>query len=200
MVMFENNPRTKISLHLIIVPTITALLGLLIFPTKACAAEQTATFRVFGLFQPDRAADLRELITSKISGVVIKTIDYEKATVVLAFDPEKALNKAKPEQYLERLDNLVRPASNGTFSLLPDFKIQTGQLQRIEIMVAGLDCKACGFAAYEVVAKIDGVERATVSFREGRLLAWVDPSRVDKAALVKALVQKRVEVKMPSLD
>ncbi|MFZ9862874.1 MAG: hypothetical protein ACO3GX_17525, partial [Gemmataceae bacterium] len=143
---------------------------------------------------------LRELITSKFSGVVIKTFDIEKATVVLAFDPEKALNKAKPEQYLERLDNLVRPASNGTFSLLPDFKIQTGQLQRIEIMVAGLDCKACGFAAYEVVAKMDGVERATVSFREGRLLAWVDPSRVDKAALVKVLVQKRVEVKMPSLD
>jgi len=158
------------------------------------AAEQMATFRLLGLFQPDRSEDFREIISSKIPDLAVTKIDYDLGIVELKFDPDKLLNKAKPEQYLERLENLIRQASYGTFSLIPLSKTTPEKLEKIEIKIAGLDCKACSFAAYDAVAKLDGVERATVSFKEGQLFAWIDPMKVDRAKLVEALLKKRVDV------
>jgi len=179
---------------------VTGLLGLgaVVFcPGLVVANEQMATFRLLGLFQPDRSEDFREIISSKIPDLVVIKIDYDQGIVELKFDPDSLLNKAKPAQYLERLENLLRQASNGTFSLLPLSKTNPAKLEKIEIRIAGLDCKACGFAAYEAVAKLDGVERATVSFKEGRLLAWVDPMKINRAMLVDALQKKRVDVLKP---
>lgn len=162
------------------------------------ADEQTATFRVYGLFQPDRVDDLRQLIADKLPELAVMKIDYEHATAEFRFDPITTLRNAKPEQYRERLDGLLRPASSGAFSLLPLSSVPTEQWQRIEIEIAGLDCKACSAAAYDAVAKLDGVERATASFRERRLVAWVDPTKIDRAKLIEALLKKRVDVPMPS--
>jgi hypothetical protein len=40
-----------------------------------------------------------------------------------------------------------------------DYATPAEKLTRIEIAVAGLDCKACSFVAYQSVAKIDGVRQ-----------------------------------------
>ena len=178
----------------------TRLMGLgfvVLCPGPVVAAEQMATFRLLGLFQPDRSEDFREIISSKIPDLAVTKIDYDLGIVELKFDPDKLLNKAKPEQYLERLENLIRQASYGTFSLIPLSKTNPEKVEKIEIKIAGLDCKACSFAAYDAVAKLDGVERATVSFKEGRLFAWIDPMKIDRDKLVDALLKKRVEVPKP---
>jgi hypothetical protein len=70
-------------------------------------------------------------------------------------------------------------------------------LKLIEIPVAGLDCKACCLAAYESIYKLDGVERATASFREGRVTALVDPEKIDRSKLEDALKKRGVQLKAP---
>ena len=59
----------------------------------------------------------------------------------------------------------------------------------------GLDCKGCALAAYESIAKLDGVEQATVNFKVGLVTAMIDPKKTDRAALEAALKQKQVELK-----
>ena len=49
-------------------------------------------------------------------------------------------------------------------------------------------------AAYEAVYKLDGVERATASFREGRVTALIDPSKTDRKALEDALKKRGVSL------
>ncbi len=66
--------------------------------------------------------------------------------------------------------------------------------------MAGLDCKGCAFGAYRAVAKLDGVERATVDFRRGIVTARVDPSKTNREALVAALKKAEVEVVESSSD
>ena len=65
------------------------------------------------------------------------------------------------------------------------------KLTRIEIAATGCDCKACGLAAYEIVAKVEGVAQAAVSFREGRITALIDPEKTSRAALEDALKKTR---------
>jgi copper chaperone CopZ len=71
------------------------------------------------------------------------------------------------------------------------------QLTRVEIGVLGLDCRGCALGAYEAVAKLDGVEQATASFKEGRVVAWIDPKKTDRATLEAALKKKNIELKSP---
>jgi copper chaperone CopZ len=63
--------------------------------------------------------------------------------------------------------------------------------------VLGLDCKACALAAYESIAKIDGVEQATASFRDGLVTARIDPARTSRAALEEILKKRGVTLKGP---
>ena len=62
------------------------------------------------------------------------------------------------------------------------------------IGVAGLDCKGCAYGAYRTLAKIDGVERATVYFKQWIVTARVDPSKTNREALVAALKKAEVDV------
>ena len=41
----------------------------------------------------------------------------------------------------------------------------------MEMGVTGIDCKACRLAVYEIVAKLDGDEHATASFKYGLVTA-----------------------------
>jgi len=68
------------------------------------------------------------------------------------------------------------------------------KLTQITITVAGCDCKDCNLAAYEAVASIDGVEQVTVSLKNGRLTALIDPSKTDQAKLEKSLAKKGVDL------
>jgi copper chaperone CopZ len=44
------------------------------------------------------------------------------------------------------------------------------------------------------VAKLDGVERATVSITPSAVIAWVDAAKVKRDTLVEALKKARVEL------
>jgi len=160
------------------------------------ARADTIKYQVTGLFMKDREQDLREAV-AKIPQVKLVSIDFKNAEAAFEYDSAKVFPGAKPEQVIQRFDNLLRTASNHTFGIKPLRSVPMEKLRLIEIPVAGLDCKACSLAAYEAVAKLDGVERATASFREGRVTALVDPEKTDRAKLETALKKLGVQVKSP---
>ena len=157
------------------------------------ATAETAKHQVTGLCMKEREADLREAV-AKMPGVKLVRIDFAQAEVVLDYDLKQVLAGAKPAQLVERLDNLMRNASNHTFGIRPLRKIPRDQLTLIEIPVAGLDCKACSLGAYEAIYRLEGVEMATASFRDGRVTALIDPTKTDRAKLEAALKKRGVEV------
>ena len=75
--------------------------------------------------------------------------------------------------------------------------IERDKLKRIEIPIVGLDCKACSLAVYEMVYKLQGVELATASFKEGKLTALIDPEQIDQAEIEKVLKQRGVQLAQP---
>lgn len=174
----------------------------------APAAEALVKCRITGLFQPDRVDDLRRqggtlrLVREDASAEVrLVEVDYDNAEATFAYDPDaRALKDAGPDQARERIDHLLRDASRGTFSALPPSTLPADRRLEIRIGVAGLDCKGCAFGAYRALAKLDGVERATVDFKGGTVTARVDPSKTNREALVAALKKAEVEVLESSSD
>jgi len=104
---------------------------------------------------------------------------------------------ARPEQIIERFDNKLREVSRSTFGIKPICATPRDKLQFIEIPVLGLDCKACCLAAYEAVYKLEGVEQATASFKDGLVTAWIDPQQTNREKLEAALKQRNVTLKPP---
>lgn len=180
---------------------IVSVLGI-VFAGVSRGAEPTTDLatikvRVTGLFQPDREQDLREVMLL-IPDAKLLSIDYANAEAVFEYDPKTSFNKATPDKFPERLDNAVRTNSRSTFGIKPASTTPKDKLQRIEIGVVGLDCKGCALAAYESVARVDGVEQATASFKDGLVTAKFDPERTNREALEAALVKARVELKKPA--
>lgn len=162
-----------------------------------CAQVGAGTFKhqVTGLFMKEREQDLREAV-EKIPKVKLLSIDFKTAEVTFEYDPATTFPGVMPDEVVKRLDNLLKSASGHTLGVKPLPTLPLEQLQLIEIPVAGLDCKACCLAAYEAVSKLEGVERATASFREGRVTALIDPQKTDRSKLEAAL--KRLGVELPS--
>lgn len=171
----------------------TAWISAFVLATVA-AEPPTTTVRITGLFAPDREKDLRELF-AKWPEFQIVRIDFEFAEVELRFDAEKVFPKTKPAERLAKLDDKVRDASIGTFGVKPLSSVPRDKLTQIEIAVVGQDCKACCLGVYEVIAKIDGVEQATASFKDGRITARIDPAKTDKSKLTAALKARGVALK-----
>jgi copper chaperone CopZ len=176
------------------------LIGLAAGP--APAAEALVRCRITGLFQPDRVDDLRRqggalrLVQGDASAELrLVEVDYDDAEATYAYDPDtRPLKNSGPGQVRERIDHLLRDASRGAFSALPPSTLPADRRQEIRIGVAGLDCKGCAFGAYRALAKLDGVERATVDFRRGIVTARVDPAKTNRDALVAALKKAEVDV------
>jgi len=160
------------------------------------APAVSARHQITGLFSPDREPALREAF-AKIPGIKLVSLDVEEAEATLEYAPGKLFPGAKPEQVVEGLDNLLKAASHYTLGVKPLRVLPREKLERVEIPVAGLDCEACCLAAYEAIYKVDGVEKATASFRRGRVTAWIDPARTDRSRLQDALKQRGVELVMP---
>ena len=174
-----------------------ALLCMLLAATAFAAEEKPAQpqefkHRVTGLFQPDRVEDLGRLL-AQLPEVKLVSVDFKSAEAVFSYDAAK-LGGGKPEKALEHLDNLVRNASRSTFGIKPLSATLREKLTPVEIGVFGLDCKACALVAYEAVAKIDGVEQATASFKEGRVTALIDGTKTRRESLVEALKKAHVEI------
>ena len=181
------------------------LLSMLLFMPMAALAEEPQptgprefTFRVTGLFSPDRVDDLRALVASLPAGEIkVVSVDYDQATAVFSFDPDELFGKIDPTKIVERFDNLIGNPSRRTFGILPLSAVPAEKLAKIEIPIVGLDCKGCSFAAYDCVYKIEGVERATASFKVGLVTAWIDPEKTNRAALEEMLTKRGIELKQP---
>lgn len=168
-------------------PLIATLLLAAAF-TSAAAEErgvQTITHRVTGLSCPEREADLREAVAENPE-VKLLGIDFARAEASFAYDP-KIITTEQVRQLLG--------ARGFGFKTTPP--IPADQLTRLEIGILGLDCKGCSLGAYNVVMKIDGVEQATASFKEGRIVAQIDANKTNRAAVEDALKKARVELTAP---
>ncbi len=155
--------------------------------------------RIIGLSEPSREQDLREHVKT-MPEVEIAAFNFDTAEVTFHYDPAKLIpgyNPKKPpapEAITRRLEDLLRAASNGTFTLAPLSTLPTDKLQKIEIQCGLLDCKGCRYGAYIAIAKLDGVERANVN-EKALLTAWIDPAKTNREALEAALKKGHVELK-----
>ena len=162
----------------------------------AAKPAEPVSHQITGLFSADRVQDLKEVF-AKLPNIKLLKVDFENAEATVEYDPAKAFPGAKPEQIVEQFDNQLRGVSSSTFGVKPLRSIDKEKLKLIEIPVVGLDCKACCLAAYESVYKLKGVERATASFKEGRVTALVNPEMIDRVELEMALKQKGVQLSTP---
>jgi hypothetical protein len=176
----------------------TLLLGLAVLVSTVRGEDksdqpQSFTFRITGLFMPEREPDLHKLFETQPL-LELVSVDYEKAEAVIAWDTSKLWRDQQPEKYAELLNNRLRGNSRGAFGARPLSTTPWDKLKQIEIPVAVLDCKACSFAAYEMIFKLPGVERATTSFKTRKVTARIDPEQIDRAALEAALKKGGVEL------
>ncbi len=162
-------------------------------PAKAEPKAERFTYRVTGLFSPDRETTLREAF-AQLPDFKLVAINFEDAEITVEFAPAKVFPNQKPEQIVELVNNKVRPLTNHTFFVKPRLTVPRDKLQEIVIPAAGLDCKACCLAAYEAISDIDGVAQATASFKEGRITARIDPTKTDRAKLEDALRKRGVDL------
>lgn len=159
------------------------------------AGQQRFKHQITGLFCPEREQDLRELVVAKFPNIKLIAIDYQNSEATFEYDPTKAFPNSKPEQIVERFDNELRNASRHTFGVKPLSKIPRDKLTMIEIPIEGLDCKACSLAAYEMVARVPGVELAFASFKLRKVTAWIDPTLTSAMKLESILKERGVDVK-----
>jgi copper chaperone CopZ len=155
------------------------------------AGPQNVVHRVAGLFSPDREADLRKAL-EKVEGVRLVSVEFDYAEATFEYDAARLFPGAKPEQVVERLNEWLRNASNHTLGVKARCTVPRDKLTRVEIPIAGLDCKACCLAAYEILARQDGVEQATASFKDRKATALIDPAKTDRAKLEAALREREV--------
>ena len=177
---------------------------LFIFCGAIFGEDVKVQYRLLGLFQPDRVDDLwrqaselpAEAKNPKGQPVEVKLADvnYETAVVTFSYDGATTFKKQPPEKIRERIDQLLRQASKGAFSIQDLSATKPEQLKVERIAVAGHDCKGCNFGLYRAIANIEGVERAVASFKEGHITAWIDPTKTNREALIAALKKKEVNV------
>ena len=172
------------------------LCSMILLLSATTATAKPIKHQITGLFSTDREQDLRDAF-EKIPQMKLLSINFKNAEARFDYEPTKVFPNAKPEQILQRFDEMLKSASNHTFGIKPLRSIPLDKLKLIEIPVVGLDCKACCLVAYEAVYKIDGVEQATASFKDGRVTALIDPEKTDRSKLEAALKQRGVQLKSP---
>jgi copper chaperone CopZ len=159
--------------------TMRPILLLLLTATCAMAGDAnpptTATFRILGLCYPERVEDLRAVIRTR-EDIVLVQVDYQHGTATFTFDKRKVSS--------ESIGNVI--GSKG-FGIRPESQLPPERLVRVTIGVVGLDCKGCALGTYNAIGSIDGVERATVSYKEGLVSAFIDSSKTSQAVLEEAL-------------
>ncbi len=161
------------------------------------AGEESGTYRILGLGTPDRQDELREALKA-VPEVQLASLDYDKAQVTLRYDVTTlfpGFNPKKPptaEAIDQRLDERVRGASQGSFSVKPLSAVPREQLQKVEIKILIPDCKGCRLGTYYSIAKIDGVEQVNVIKEPSQVTALIDAMKTNREALVEALKKARV--------
>lgn len=165
-------------------------------PAKVEAKAEKITYRVTGLFAPDREKDLRAAF-EELPDFKLVAVNFDDAEITVEFAPAKLFPNQKPERVTELVNDKVRAVTRGTFGVKPRRTVARDKLEQVTIPAAGLDCKACCLAAYEAIAVIDGVEQATASFKDGKVTALIDPTKTNKGKLEDALRKKGVDIGKP---
>jgi hypothetical protein len=165
-------------------------------PAKAEPKVERITYRVTGLFSPDREKDLRAGF-EELPDFKLIAVKFDEAEITIEFAPSKLWPKEKPERITELVNDRVRAATNYTFGVKPRREIPRDKLQQVVIPAAGCNCPACNLAAYEAVANLEGVYQATSSFKNGQITALIDPNKTDRAKLEDALRKKGVDLGKP---
>ena len=174
------------------------MLLLMLALTSLHAEEMTV--RILGFSHEERVADFHKMIATVLE-LKLVTLDAGKASATLSYDPLVLLAKPKPkpeelapEKIIERIDNLIGKASVRTFTAAKPTGIADDKLTQVQVKVGVLDCKGCRYGAYIAIAKIDGVERASVNSDSRTLTAWIDATKTNKEAVEAALKKARVEL------
>lgn len=179
------------------------ILGLLLVSTGHIFAAdpppkvERLTYRLVGLFAPDREKDLRKGF-EELTEFKLIAVDFAEAEITIEFAPAKLFPGQKPERVTELVNDKIRAVTGHTLGVKARRTVAREKLLAVEIPVAGCHCKACDLAAYEAVAGLDGVEQATASFKDGRVTALIDPTKTDKAKLEDALRKRQVDVRTPA--
>lgn len=163
----------------------------------ALASPRTVRVRIVGLFAPERVDALREAARG-IEEASLQEIEYETAHAVFEIRPDKNWKDVQAEKLAERIDQALRHATHSTIAAAPASETPAERLTETEIAAYGCACKACELAAYESLAKIEGVERATVSFRDSRIVVRFDSADTNRDALLEALKQRGVALEPPA--
>jgi hypothetical protein len=177
------------------VVNVTALAGASADDKRPAKVERI-TYRVIGLFHQDREAALKSAV-EELRDFKLIGIDFKEAEITLEFAPARLWPGEKPERIPELVNERIRAATGHTFGVKPRRAITRDKLIELSIPAAGCDCKACCLAAYEAVAQIEGVYRATASFKDGVVTALIDPTKTDRTALEDALRKKGVDLGKP---
>ena len=180
--------------HLVTVSLAIALFASIASAEDKPKAAEPIKHQITGLFSTEREADLRETF-KELPEFKLVSIDFKNAEASFEYDPTKIFPNAKPEQVIERFDNLLRQASRHTFGIKPLRSLPKDKLTLIEIPVVGLDCKGCCLGAYDAIYRLPGVEMATASFKLGRVTALINPEKIDRVELETALKQRGVQLK-----
>jgi copper chaperone CopZ len=144
---------------------------------------QTITYRMTGLCYPERVDDLRAVIKEE-PALKLVDVDYANARATFEYIPRNF-----PALRFREL------LGKRGFGINPAPALSADKLTVVEIPIVGLDCKGCSFAAYLAIYKLDGVEQANVSFKEGRVRALIDPTKINRLELESALKKARVQLK-----
>ena len=178
-------------------PAILCLLACAVFAAdEKPAPPQNFTHRITGLFSLDRETILRTAL-EKLPDIKLVSVDFDHAEAVFTYDPAIAFKGTKPDDVTKRFDDHIRSETHSTLGIAPLIATPRDKLTRIEIAAIGCDCKACCLAAYEIVAKIEGVTQAAVNFHESKISALIDPEKTNRAALEDALKKREVQVRTP---
>jgi hypothetical protein len=168
-------------------PPLTLLLLCLIGATRLHAGPdrpmQQITLRISGLCYPERVDDLRAAVKDE-PDLKLLSVDYDHARATFEYMPRNF-----PALRFREL------LGKHGFGINPNPALSADKMSAVEIPIVGLDCKGCCLAAYLAIYKLEGVEQATVSFKEGRLRALIDPTKTNRAALEQALKKAKVELK-----
>lgn len=164
------------------------------------AAEETTKQRIFGLFSPDRQDDLRELVKT-LPDLQVVSVDFDTAEATFKYDVAKLIpnhdpkKPPTPEAIAKRINDLLSNTSHNCFSLNLTAATPKDKLKSEEIPIGILDCKGCRYGAYLAVAKVEGVDHATVLPGKSFVTIWIDPAKTNRAALEATL--KKAGVEMP---
>lgn len=156
--------------------------------------KRGVTVQVVGLFEPSREQDLKDLFAAKLPHLTLVSVDVGTAQATVAFDPLKTWPGQKTEKLPELLNNELGGASRGTFAAKAVSTTPADTLKLVEIAVAGCECKGCSYASYRMVVNLPGVERATASFKTGKVTALIDPTKTNRGKLEEALKKGGVDV------